>query len=78
MGGDICCNFILIKYKDLQSIIAMLAEDKVTELFCMADEFCKFFDKMAEKYTLKSEKQAHLPSCFHYVRGFFVVSICIV
>jgi hypothetical protein len=28
----------LIKYKDLQSIIAMLAEDKVTELFCMADD----------------------------------------
>ena len=76
MGGDICCNFILIKYKDLQSIIAMLAEDKVTELFCMADDLASlisnsasFFDKMAAKYTLKSEKQAHLPSCFHHVIG---------
>ena len=24
----------------------MITEDKVTELFCMADDFCKFFDKM--------------------------------
>ena len=31
----------------------MLTADKVTELFCMADEFCKFFDKMLEKYTLE-------------------------
>ncbi len=32
----------------------MLTADKVTELFCMADDFCKFFDKMTAKYTLKS------------------------
>ena len=30
----------------------MLTEDKVTELFCMADDFCKFFDAMMEIYTL--------------------------
>ena len=35
----------------------MLTEDKVTELFCMADDFCKFFDAMMEKYTLKSYKK---------------------
>ena len=33
----------------------MITEDKVTELFCMADDFCKFFDAMMEKYTLKSD-----------------------
>ena len=22
----------------------MFSEDKVTEIFCLADEFCKFFD----------------------------------
>lgn len=33
-----CCNFIVLKYKDLQTIIAMITEDKVTELFCMADD----------------------------------------
>ena len=31
----------------------MLIEDKVTELFFMADEFCKFFDWMMARYTLK-------------------------
>lgn len=35
----------------------MLTEDKVTELFCMADDFCKFFDEMMAKYTLRSEKR---------------------
>ena len=32
----------------------MITEDKVTELFCMADDFCKFFDRMVAKYTFKS------------------------
>lgn len=31
----------------------MITESKVTELFCMADDFCKFFDAMMAKYTLK-------------------------
>lgn len=34
----------------------MLTEDKITELFCMADDFCIFFDAMVEKYTLKSNE----------------------
>lgn len=24
----------------------MITEDKVTELFCMVDDFCKFFDAL--------------------------------
>ena len=52
-----CGNFIVLKYKDLQTIIAMITEDKVTELFCMADDFCKFFDAMMKKYTLKSDNK---------------------
>ena len=52
-----CCNFIVLKYKELQTIIAMITEDKVTELFCIADVFCKFFDAMMEKYTLKADKK---------------------
>lgn len=52
-----CCNFIVFKYKELQTIIAMLTADKVTELFCMADDFSKFFDMMTAKYTLKSKKK---------------------
>jgi len=35
----------------------MLSVNKVTELFCMADDFCKFFDKMTEQYTLKSKNK---------------------
>lgn len=35
----------------------MLTENKVTELFCMADDFCKFFDAMMQKYTLKSDNK---------------------
>ena len=49
-----CCNFIVLKYKVLQTIIAMLSEDKVTELFFIADEFCKYFDWMMARYTLKN------------------------
>ena len=30
----------------------MITEDKVTELFCIADDFCKFFDAMMEKLAL--------------------------
>lgn len=44
----------MFKYKVLQTIIAMLTEDKVIELFFMADEFCKFFDRMMASYTLKN------------------------
>ena len=35
----------------------MITEDKFTELFCIADDFCKFFDDMMEKYILKSDKK---------------------
>lgn len=52
-----CCIFIVLKYKELQTIIAMITEDKVTKLFCIADDFCKFFDAMMEKYTLKADKK---------------------
>lgn len=44
----------MLKYIVLQAIIAMLTEDKVTELFFMADEFCKFFDMMIAKNTFKN------------------------
>ena len=40
----------------------MLTADKITELFCMADDFCKFFDKMKAKYTLKSNMKGALMS----------------
>ena len=51
--SEICCNFKELIYKQLQTKIAMITEDKVTEIFCMADDFCKFFDAMTAKYALK-------------------------
>ena len=47
------CSIKELIYKQLQTKIAMITEDKVTEIFCMADDFCKFFDAMTAKYTLK-------------------------
>ena len=32
----------------------MITEDKVSEIFCIADDFCKVFDAQMEKYTIKS------------------------
>ena len=39
----------------------MLAKDKVTEIFYMADEFCKFYDLMAKKYAIevRSKRKYH-------------------
>ena len=34
---------------------AMITEDKVTEIFCIADDFCKVFDAQMAKYTFKAE-----------------------
>ena len=51
--SEICCKFKELIYKQLQTKVAMTAEDKVTEMFCVADDFCNFFDAMIAKYTLK-------------------------
>ena len=51
--GENCYIFIVLIYKSLQTIIAMITESKVIEMFYMADDFCKFLDGMMTKYTLK-------------------------
>ena len=33
----------------------MFTEDKVSEIFCMADDFYKFFDTMMAKYTIREQ-----------------------
>ena len=50
--GENCRIFIVLNYKELRTIIAIITEYKVIELFCMADDFCKFFDAIKAKYTL--------------------------
>ena len=39
----------------ITTIPAMFTDDKITEIFFMADDFCKFFDAMMEKYTLQAQ-----------------------
>ena len=48
-----CHNFIVFKYKVIQTIPAMFTESKVTEIFFMADEFCKVFNRMMSKYIIE-------------------------
>jgi hypothetical protein len=53
------CNFMVLNYKVLQTIIAMITGSKVIDLFCMADDLASLifnsanFDAMMAKYTLK-------------------------
>lgn len=35
----------------------MLTENKVTEIFCIADDFCKIFDAKMGNYTTKSNSK---------------------
>ena len=39
----------------MQTIIAMLiTDDKVTEIFFIADEFYSFFDRLKKKHTIEA------------------------
>lgn len=37
----------------------MFSEAKVTEIYCMADDFCKEFAKVQEKYMVEDRKHKH-------------------
>ena len=51
------CNFQGIDTYRITNKNAIIAEDKATELFCMADNFCKFFDAIIANYTIKPTGQ---------------------
>ena len=53
-----CYNFIVSKYKVLQTIIAMFTESKVTEIFYLADEFCKFLMQNKKNQCCQLHKMA--------------------
>ena len=44
----------------------MFTEDKITEIFFMADEFCKFFYRLLEKYSVEDTSR---PRKRHYYRA---------
>ena len=37
----------------------MFPESKVTEIYCMADDFCKEFTLQQEKYMIENKKTRH-------------------
>ena len=37
----------------------MFPESKVTEIYCMADDFCKEFALQQEKYMIEDSKKKH-------------------
>ena len=37
----------------------MFTENKITEIYCMADDFCKEFSRQQEKYMLEDGKDKH-------------------
>ena len=48
----------------------MITEDKVTEIFCMADDSCKFFDTInGGKIYAKAYWKKKVSSRFHNVKG---------
>ncbi len=46
-------NFMCPIKRFTTTFTAMFSNDKVTEIFCLADEFCKFFDALQEKSMLE-------------------------
>ncbi len=47
-------TLLILKIKGLQTIIAIITENKVTEIFVILYVFSIFFDAQMEKYTIKS------------------------
>ncbi len=41
----------------------MITEDKITEFFCLADDFCKYFSSELEKHQLTDGKKHRNNSC---------------
>lgn len=41
----------------------MITGDKVTEIFCIADDFCKVFDAQMAKYSFKAESVESTSKC---------------
>lgn len=35
----------------------MFTEDKITEIFCICDDFCKVFDAQMAKYTFSDDEK---------------------
>ena len=50
----------------------MLTEDKVTDFFCLTDDFCKFFDSMIAKYTILTPKKHNNNPNLNFILSHFI------
>ena len=41
----------------------MITEDKITEIFCIADDFCKYFSSELKKHQIADGKKHRNKSC---------------
>lgn len=57
--SDKSSKFIVFKYNIYQTFTAMFTESKITEIYCLADDFCKEFTKQQEKYMLEDKVEGH-------------------
>ena len=48
---------IFVMQNQKKNTAMLITEDKITEIFFMADEFCQFFDAMIERYTIKDPRK---------------------
>lgn len=55
--SESCHNFMVLKHKELQTTIAMLAYDKGTEFFFMAYGLCDVFEAITAKCAFKRDKK---------------------
>ena len=62
MISENCCNFMVLNIKGLQTIIAMISENKITEIFRIADDFCKVFDAQIGIIHHKKQLQPQISS----------------
>ena len=38
----------------------MITEDKITEIFCIANDYCKVFNAQMAKYSIYGKKKAQI------------------
>ena len=53
---------MVLNIKGLQTIIAMISENKITEIFRIADDFCKVFDAQIGIIHHKKQLQPQISS----------------
>ncbi len=48
----------MLKYNIYKTFIALFTENKITEIYCLADDFCEEFTKQQENIVRKQSRRA--------------------